>query len=248
MEALANLGINPGFLLVFTLYFLLVVFVMARWVYTPVINALEARKQKIAQGLEDARVAAAARANAEAEAKKVIAEAQAEANRRVSEATERAEKAAADVKAAAETERARILKAAEDDIVAERNRVLGDLRGQVAALAMSAANKLIKDTLDEQRQRALINDFFSGVQAGRVVVLEGESVAGTAAEVTSALPLTPAEQDTVKRDITSKMGATASVSFKVDPNILGGLIIRVGDKIIDGSVAGQLEGLRQAVR
>ena len=248
MEALANLGINPGFLLIFALYFLLVVFVMARWVYNPVIKALENRKQKIAQGLEDARVAAAARANAEAEAKKIVAEAQAEANRRVSEATERAEKAAADVKAAAEAERARILKAADDDIVAERNRILGDLRGQVAALAMAAANKLIKETLDEQRQRALINDFFSGVKSGKVMVLEGEALAGTAAEVTSALPLTAAEQETVKRDITSKMGATASVTFKVDPNILGGLIIRVGDKIIDGSVAGQLEGLRQAVR
>ncbi len=248
MEALANLGINPGFLLIFAVYFLLVVFVMGTWVYNPVIKALENRKQKIAQGLEDARVAAAARANAEAEAKKVIADAQAEANRRVAEATERAEKAAADVRAAAEAERARILKSAEDDSVAERNRLLGDLRGQVAALAIAAANKLIKDTLDEQRQRALINDFFSGVQSGRVVVLEGESLAGTSAEVTSALPLTAAEQDTVKRDIAGKLGATASIAFKVDPNILGGLIVRVGDKIIDGSVAGQLEGLRQAVR
>lgn len=248
MEALANLGINPGFLLIFAVYFLLVVFVMGTWVYNPVIKALESRKQKIAQGLEDARVAAAARANAEAEAKKVIADAQAEANRRVAEATERAEKAAADVRAAAEAERARILKSAEDDSVAERNRLLGDLRGQVAALAIAAANKLIKDTLDEQRQRALINDFFSGVKSGRVVVLEGESLAGTSAEITSALPLTAAEQDTVKRDIAGKLGATASIAFKVDPNILGGLIVRVGDKIIDGSVAGQLEGLRQAVR
>lgn len=245
MEAL---GINPGFLLVFALYFGLVVFVMARWVYNPVIKFLDDRKAKIAQGLEDARVAAAARANAEAEAKKVIADAQTEANRRVAEASARAEKAAADIKAAAEAERARILKAADDDILAERNRVLGDLRGQVAALAMAAANKLIKDTLDEQRQRALINDFFSGVQSGKVVVLEGENLAGGAAEVTSALPLTAAEQETVKRDVTSKLGATASVTFKVDPNILGGLVIRAGDKIIDGSVAGQLDGLRQAVR
>lgn len=248
MEALANLGINPGFLLVFALYFLLVVFVMTAWVYNPVIKALDARKQKIAQGLEDARVAAAAKENAEAQAKKIIAEAQAEANRRVAEATERAEKTAADVKAAAETERKRIVDAAREEIETERNRILGDLRGQVAALSIAAANKLIKDTLDEQRQRALIDEFFSGVRSGRVTVLEGEAMAGVSAEVTSALPLTAAEQEAVKRDITSKMGATASVAFKVDPNILGGLVVRVGDKIIDGSVSGQLEGLRQAVR
>jgi F-type H+-transporting ATPase subunit b len=248
MEALANLGINPGFLLIFGLYFLLVMFVMTRWVYTPVIRALENRKQKIAQGLEDARVAAAARANAEAEAKRIIAEAQAEANRRVAESTERAEKAAADVRAEAEAERKRIIDSAREEIETARNRILGDLRGQVAGLAMAAANKLIKEALDEQRQRALINEFFSGVKSGKVAVLEGEAPSGAAAEVTSALPLTAEEQETVRRDIAGRMGATTSVVFKVDPNILGGLVVRVGDKIIDGSVAGQLEGLRQAIR
>jgi F-type H+-transporting ATPase subunit b len=248
MEALANLGINPGFLLVFALYFGLVAFVMTRWVYTPVVKFLEARKQKIAQGLEDARVAAAARANAEAEAKKVLADAQAEANRRVAEATERAEKAAADVRAAAEAERKRIVDSAREEIEAERNRLLGDLRGQVAALSIAAANKVIGGALDEQRQRALINEFFSGVRAGKVTIVEGEALSGASAEVTSALPLTDQERETVKRDITGQMGGSASVSFKVDPGILGGLIVRVGDKIIDGSVAGKLEGLRQAIR
>jgi F0F1-type ATP synthase delta subunit len=38
------------------------------------------------------------------------------------------------------------------------------------------------------------------------------------------------------------------VDFRVDPSILGGLVIHVGDKILDGSVAGQLETLRQSLR
>src|SRR5436190_23885542 len=162
---MAALGINPGFLLIFVLYFLLVMFVMTRWVYQPIITALENRKKKIAQGLEDARVASEARANAEKESAKIIAEAQAEANKRVAEATARAEKAAADVRAAAEEERKRILKSAEDDAALERNRILADLRGQVAALAISATNKVIGEALDEKRQRALIEEFFSGVKA-----------------------------------------------------------------------------------
>lgn len=245
---MAALGINPGFLLVFGLYFLLVTFVMWRWVYNPVINALENRKKKIAQGLEDARVAAEARANAEAEARKIIAEAQAEANKRVAEAVERADKSAAEVKAAAEAERARIIKSAEEEILAERNRLLADLRGQVVGLALAAANKVIGEALDEQRQRALIDEFFSGVRSGKVVVVPEEaSVNGASAEVTSALPLTEAEKETVRRDIASRLGSN-DVAFKVDPGILGGLIIRVGDKVIDGSVAGRLEGLRQAVK
>jgi F-type H+-transporting ATPase subunit b len=38
------------------------------------------------------------------------------------------------------------------------------------------------------------------------------------------------------------------ISFKVDPSILGGLVIKVGDKVLDGSVAGKLDGLRQTLK
>ena len=65
--------------------------------------------------------------------------------------------------------------------------------------------------------------------------------------MTSALPLTKDEQESVKKDVLAKSGA-AAVSFRVDPAILGGLVIKVGDKILDGSVAGKLEGLRSNLR
>ena len=53
--------------------------------------------------------------------------------------------------------------------------------------------------------------------------------------------------ETVKRDILTKVGSHATVSFRVDPNILGGLVIRVGGKQLDASVAGQLETLKQSI-
>ena len=146
---MAALGINPGFLLVFGLYFLLVMFVMTRWLYTPIVNLLEARKEKIAQGLEDARVVSEACANAEKEAAKVIADAQAEANKRIAEATERAEKVGGEMRTAADAEGVKILQAAREEAAQERNRILADLRGQVAALAIAAANKVIGQALDE---------------------------------------------------------------------------------------------------
>jgi F-type H+-transporting ATPase subunit b len=245
MEAL---GINLGFFLVQLLNFTIVAIVLKVWAYDPIVRMLEQRKQRIAQGLEDARVAAEARANAEKEAEKIIAAAQQEANKRVAEATGRAEKAAADVRAAAEEERVRILKSAQEDAELERNRILADLRGQVAALSIAAANKIVSSSLDDKRQHSLIEEFFSGVKAGKVTVLEGQALNGAAAEVTSALPLTEAEQSTVKTDIAGKLGGAPVVVFKVDPNILGGLIIRVGDKIIDDSVAGKLEGLRASLK
>lgn len=243
-----KLGINLGFLIFQVLNFLVLIVLMYAFAYRPILKMLDDRKKKIAQGLEDARVAAEARANAEEEARDIIAKAQAEANQKVREATDRAEVAAKEVMAEAEADATKAREAALAEAALERDRVLADVRGQIAALAMAAAQRLIGDALDEQRQRALIQDFFSGVRSGKVVVLEGETVSGSSAEITSALPLTPEEQEAVKKDILSKVGAQATVSFRVDPSILGGLVVRVGDKVLDGSVAGQLESLRQNLR
>lgn len=244
MEAL---GINLGLLIVQIIAFTIVLLTLNAWVYRPMLNMMETRKQKIAQGLEDARVAAEARANAEKEAAKVIADAQTEASKIVREATERAAAAGNEVKVAATAEAAKAREAAVAEAEVERNRILGDLRGQVASLAIAAANKLVGEALDEKKQRALLDDFFSGVKSGKVVVLDGANFKGEAAEVTSALPLNKSEEESVKKDVLAKVGAK-EVAFRVDPAILGGLVIRVGDKILDGSVAGKLEGLRQNLK
>lgn len=244
MEAL---GINLGYLLIQIFAFIILFVTLRAWAYRPLLNMLEKRRETIAQGLEDAQVAAEARANAERAAAQVTADAQTKANEIIREATERAEAAAREVRAQreAEIEKLREQKLAEVEL--ERNRILSEVRGQVVAMAMAATQKLIGETLDDRRQRALLDDFFSGIKSGRVQVVEGEALNGASAEVTSALPLTTAEQDQVKCNLLEKLGSTASVTFRVDPNILGGLVVRVGDRVMDGSVAGQLQGLRQSL-
>jgi F-type H+-transporting ATPase subunit b len=244
MEAL---GINLGLLIVQIIAFIIVFLTLNAWVYQPLLNMMETRKQKIAQGLEDARVAAEARKDAEKQAAQIVADAQAEAGKVVREATERAASAGKDVKVAAEAEVAKIREAAKAEAELERNRILGDLRGQVAALALAAANKLVGEALDEKKQHALIDEFFSGLKSGKVVVLDIADFKGESAEVTSALPLSKDEEASVKKDVLAKVGAQA-VSFRVDPSILGGLVIKVGDKVLDGSVAGKLDGLRQSLK
>lgn len=242
-----QLGINLGLLIVQIIAFTIVFLTLNAWVYQPMLNMMESRKQKIAQGLEDAREAADARANAEKDADKIRAEAQAEAAKIVREATERAAVAGQDVKAAAEAEAARAREAAVAEAEVERNRILGDLRSQVASLAIAAANKLVGESLDEKKQHSLLDEFFSGVRSGKLILLDGENFQGESAQVTSALPLSKGEEETVRRDVLAKSGAK-EVTFRVDPSILGGLVIRVGDKVLDNSVAGKLDGLRQSLK
>jgi F-type H+-transporting ATPase subunit b len=244
MEAL---GINLGFLIVQILAFSIVFLTLNAWVYKPLLNMLDGRRQKIAQGLEDSRVAAEARADAEKEAAKILAGAYAEASKVVREATERAASAGKDLTAAAEAEVVRVRERAKAEAELERNRILGDLRGQVAALAISAAQKLVGESLDARKQHALIDEFFSGVQGGKVVALSGSGFSGESAEIISALPLTKEEEASVKKDVLSTVGAR-EVAFRVDPAILGGLVIRVGDRVLDSSVSGRLASLRDELK
>ena len=243
-----GLGINLGYLIVQVFNFLIVLTILVAWVYRPLLNMLKQRRENIAKGLEDARIAAEARENAEKEAEKILAKAQQEASQIVREATGRGEEVQKEIKAAAEAEAGTIREAARAEAEQEKEQALGELRGQVAALAVAAAQKVIGESLDEKRQHALIEEFFSGVKKGKVVLLESEAVSGGSAEVTSALPLTEKEQDAVKKDVVAQLGGSATISFRVDPAILGGLVIRVGDKVLDGSVSGKLENLRQTLR
>jgi F-type H+-transporting ATPase subunit b len=246
---LEKLGINLGYLLVQIINFIILLVILRAWVYKPILNLLENRKKTIAQGVEDARIAGEARANAEQEANRIINEAQTHAGGIVKEATERAEVAAREVEEEARADAAKARDEALEQVKEERDRILSDLRGQVASLAIAVSNKLIGASLtdNEQRQRQLVDEFFSGFHEGRVQMMQGAELSGASAEVISALPLTPQEQDRVKQEVLSKIGAQSTVAFRVDPKILGGLIIRVGDKVLDDSVAGQLSMLGQSL-
>ncbi len=244
MEAI---GISLGYVAVQFFSFLIMFLVLRAWVFNPIANMIENRRATIAKSMEDAQEAADARKNAEADARKIMSAAQEEAAQIVRDAAQRAEGVAKDLRAAAEAEAAKIRESARAGLEQERASILSGLRKDVAALSIAAAQKLVGDALDEKRQHALIDEFFSGVKAGKVVVLEDAALAGASAEVTSALPLTDAEKSAVQKDVLAKVGAK-DVTFKVDSSILGGLVIRVGDKVLDGSVSGKLEALKGSLR
>lgn len=231
-----GLGINLGYLIVQIGAFIILIVLMRAYAYRPITRILEERQARIAKGLEDARQASIARENADAEAKKVIDEARAEAAQIRSDAVVQAEETANGIISKANMDAKGILVKADQEALEERDRILGNLRTQVASISIAAANKLVGESLNEKRQHEIIADFFAKVPAG-VVELRGEN-----AEVTSALPLTETEKDEIQKTINVE-----DVTFKVDPGILGGLIIRVEDQVIDDSVASQMTELRESM-
>lgn len=233
MEAL---GINIGYIVMQILLFIILFLVLRGYLYNPILRTLEDRKARIAKGLEDARQAEAARATADAEVAKIVDAARQDAAKMRQEATAQAQETADGIVAKANDDAKRIVAQAAEDATEERNRILAELRGQVASIAIAAANRLVGEALDEKRQHALISDFFAKVPANV------DQLSGAHAEVTSALPLSDAEKASVAQSIKAD-----KITYKVDPSILGGLIIRVGDQVVDNSVAAQMSALKSAL-
>ena len=69
--------------------------------------------------------------------------------------------------------------------------------------------------------------------------------AAQVAHVTSAVPLTPDEQEALRQQVHARFSSEAELDFHVDPSILGGVVLQVGDKVIDGSIAGKLTTLHE---
>ncbi len=65
------------------------------------------------------------------------------------------------------------------------------------------------------------------------------------AQVTSAIPLNDAERAQLEQKIRAQYGQDIDLEYRVDQSLLGGLRVRVGDRVIDGTVAGKLNAMRQ---
>jgi F-type H+-transporting ATPase subunit delta len=76
----------------------------------------------------------------------------------------------------------------------------------------------------------------------RDLLLESQGIA--IAQVTTAIELTAQEQQDVRERLAKIVGRTIELRTRVDPSIEGGLVARIGDQLIDGSVATQLRNLR----
>ncbi|MFA9199823.1 MAG: F0F1 ATP synthase subunit delta [Cypionkella sp.] len=68
------------------------------------------------------------------------------------------------------------------------------------------------------------------------------------AEVTSAHALTDAQLDQLKQKLTQREGRTVKLATRVDPDLLGGLVVTIGSQRIDGSIRTRLNSLEQAMK
>ncbi len=140
-----------------------IVFLVLIWTFAlkPVTKMLSDRQTRIEQGLKDAEQARRDRETAETERLATLTEARREA----SEILARAQKVSqesrdADI-AATREELERLRARAADEIVAEKARAIADVRAEVADLALLAAGRVVGETMTDDRQRRLVEEFLS---------------------------------------------------------------------------------------
>ena len=124
--------------------------------------------------VEDTEAAAQEREKIGLEREEALAEAKKEGEKIIAQAQDRV----LSIKADAEEQAKGIIQKAREDAKQEELHLLKGVRDQVGILAIAATQKLLGAALDESRQKALVDEFFSGVKSGKIVVLEGEKIRG----------------------------------------------------------------------
>lgn len=145
--------------------FLLVLFILGRYVLPRITKPMEERQATIRQALEDAEEAKRRAAEAEEEYRRAISEARSQARAVVDEANRLAEQMRTDRRREAEEEYQRILARARADIDAQVRQASETLRQQVGDLAVSVVEKVLGDGLDPQAHLGLIDRTIAEVEA-----------------------------------------------------------------------------------
>ena len=143
--------------------FLILLYLLNRFLFKPVLSRLDERSSKISKGLEDAEAAARDREQAKAEREAAVDEARKEAQAMIARANKIAEDSRNEIVAEARAEAEKVTARARDEIVAEKEKAMAELRATVADLALEAAGKLVRSEMDGATQRRLVNDFLAEV-------------------------------------------------------------------------------------
>jgi F-type H+-transporting ATPase subunit b len=147
--------------------FLLMVWILRRYAWGPVMGMLEARREKIAgEFKEGERLKAEAmglKARYDAELKTIDAQ----ARQRITEAVAEGQKVAGEIRTQAQAEAAARLERAADEILREREKAKEVLKHQVIDLSLRTAEKILRQKLDDPAQRKLAGEFIDEVGALR---------------------------------------------------------------------------------
>ena len=158
--------ITPGIGLIFwtTIVFLLLLVLLGKFAWKPILNAIKTREQGITKALASAESALNDMRELKSNNERILAEARSEREALLKEARETKESIIAEAKSKAQSEADRIMTSAREQIINEKNAAVAELKIQVAALSIEIAEKILKsDLANDEKQKALVNNLMKDV-------------------------------------------------------------------------------------
>jgi F-type H+-transporting ATPase subunit b len=143
-------------LIVQMIVFALLIFITMKWIWPPILAAMDERTRKIAQGLAAAEKGEQALTDARANADAIIREARERATHIIDQAQHRANELVEEAKGTANVEGARLVAAAHQQIELDTTRARESLRREVAGIAVGAASKLLGREIDARKHAELL--------------------------------------------------------------------------------------------
>ena len=139
-----------------TIAMIVFVWFCMKFIWPPLLNAIEERQEKIAEGLAAADMSAQKLEEAKAEADEIVSDARKQATSILDQAHARANEIVAEGKNDGVKERDRQLAAAKTEIDAETNRAREELRGEVSAVALAGAEKILSREIDAREHEDIL--------------------------------------------------------------------------------------------
>ena len=153
------LSVSIGTVIWTTIAFLVVVFILAKFAWKPILKSIRAREESIEEALEAAEAAKEQMKNLKANNEKLLAEARQEREAIIKSARETKDKIIAEAKEKAKEEGDKMIKNAEAAIKAEKASAINELKSLVGELSIEIAEKILKQELSSKdKQSALIED------------------------------------------------------------------------------------------
>ncbi len=161
--------VHPFWVLVSIVNFLVLLYLLQRFMWGPITHTLDARAARIREGLEAAEAAKREREEMKAEVERMLDRARREAKEIADRTTKAAEDAAARIHAEAKAEGDRIRERARSDAEQLHRQALAELRGEVASIAVLAAGRILGREVDAAAHKTLIERALdeAGPQLGR---------------------------------------------------------------------------------
>jgi F-type H+-transporting ATPase subunit b len=160
---------DPGLFVWTILTFLILVALLARFAWRPLLQALERRQATIAQSLDDAQRARQELERLQRESTQIMAQARAEAESMLARSRSDAEALREELKQKARTEAATIVKNAERQIQLETARAVQQIRHEAVDLSVAIASKILRRQVTREDNEALIQEALKQVESQPIV-------------------------------------------------------------------------------